>query len=58
LILKRYFAAVFSLLPIAAFGRWRICDGKVKDRRKLKALAALLAFALLLNVLPWLWAIG
>jgi len=58
LILKRYFAAVFSLLPIAAFGRWRICDGKVKDRRKLKALAAPSIFALLFNVLPWFRAIS
>jgi hypothetical protein len=53
-----FFVAIFNLLPIPGFDGWRIYNDKIKDKRKLKALAALLIFALLLNVLPWFWTIS
>jgi Peptidase family M50 len=52
-----FFVAIFNLLPIPGFDGWRIYQGKVKNKRLLKALAALIVAAILINVLPWFWTL-
>ncbi len=53
-----FFVAIFNLLPIPGFDGWRIYQSKIKSKRALKAITALLVLAILLNVLPWVWTIG
>jgi hypothetical protein len=52
-----FFVAIFNLLPIPGFDGWRIYQGKVKNKRLLKALAVLIVAAILINVLPWFWTL-
>lgn len=53
-----FFVAIFNLLPIPAFDGWRIYQNKIKNKKVLNAISAVLIIAILLNVLPWFWTIG
>ena len=52
-----FFVAIFNLLPIPGFDGWRIYQGKIRNKKLLKALAALIVAAILINVLPWFWTL-
>ena len=52
-----FFVAIVNLLPIPGFDGWRIYQGKIKDKRLLKALIALVIAAFVINALPWLWTL-
>ncbi len=52
-----FFVAIFNLLPIPGFDGWRIYQSKIKNKKLLKAIAAVVIIAILLNILPWFWTI-
>ena len=47
--------AVGNMLPVPMFDGWRIYQQNIKDKRKVKLLAALVGIALLVNVLPLIY---
>jgi hypothetical protein len=53
-----FFVAIFNLLPIPSFDGWRIYQSKIKSKKLLNAIAAVIIITILLNILPWFWTIG
>ena len=50
-----FFVGVINLLPVQMFDGYRIIDESVKDKRIVRFISYLVLFAILLNLLPWIW---
>lgn len=52
-----FFVAIVNLLPIPGFDGWRIYQGKIKNKKILKALTILVVAVFVISALPWLWTL-
>lgn len=50
-----FFVGVLNLLPVQAFDGYRLVSDSIKDKRIVDAVAYVLLFSLLINLLPWVW---
>ncbi|MGA3020592.1 MAG: site-2 protease family protein [Candidatus Micrarchaeales archaeon] len=52
-----FFVAIFNLLPVPGLDGFRIYKNRIKSKRILNVLTALIIITILLNILPWFWTI-
>jgi len=53
-VLLNFLVGAFNLLPFPSLDGWRIYKTSVRNKKIVKALAAIIIIALILNALPWL----
>jgi len=53
-VLLNFLVGAFNLLPFPSLDGWRIYKTSIKNKNIVKALAAIIIIALVLNALPWL----
>ncbi|MEM4589838.1 MAG: site-2 protease family protein [Candidatus Micrarchaeia archaeon] len=56
LTVLNFFVGVINLLPVQAFDGHRILQDSIKDKKVVDLIAYIVLFALIMNIVPWIWS--